>query len=137
MVRTRGKIFKAFLEFWKKLCCSKSNKTISCSEKEITDKKEINTELFKFYKARLEPKINVSNALIPDDLNRIKISKLSKEHTAQKMKFSINDLFSKCWSHLLKKSLMENFIICAVSNRKKMWRENYWKGTFVSFEKNA
>ena len=40
------------------------------------------------------------------------------------MKFSIKDLFSKCdqirsklriWSHLLKESLMENFIFCAVS----------------------
>ena len=39
--------------------------------------------------------------------------------TAQKMKFSIKDFFSECdqirsflriWSHLLKKSLMENFI---------------------------
>ena len=44
-------------------------------------------------------------------------------NTAQKMKFSIKDFFSKCeqirrklriWSHLLKKSLMENFIFCAV-----------------------
>ena len=44
----------------------------------------------------------------------------SKQLTAQKMKFSIKDLFSKCdqirrklriWSHLLKKSLMENFIL--------------------------
>ena len=44
--------------------------------------------------------------------------------TAQKMKFSIKDFFSKCdqirsflhiWSHLLTKSLMENFIFCAVS----------------------
>ena len=43
--------------------------------------------------------------------------------TAQKMKFSIKDYFSKCdqirsflriWSHLLKKSLMENFTFCAV-----------------------
>ena len=43
--------------------------------------------------------------------------------TAQKMKFSIKDFFSKCdrtrsfmwiWSHLLKKSLMETFIFCAV-----------------------
>ena len=40
----------------------------------------------------------------------------------KKMKFSIEDFFSKCdpyflriWSHLLKKSLMENFIFCAVS----------------------
>ena len=42
--------------------------------------------------------------------------------TAQKMKFSINDFFSKCeksflriWLHLLKKSLMENFIFNAAS----------------------
>ena len=44
--------------------------------------------------------------------------------TAQKMKFSIKDFFSKCeeirsflgiWSHLLKKSLMENFIFCAAA----------------------
>ena len=43
--------------------------------------------------------------------------------TTQKMKFSVKDFFSKCdqirsflwiWSHLLKKSLMENFILCAV-----------------------
>ena len=43
--------------------------------------------------------------------------------TAQEMKFSIKDFFSKydqirrklrIWSHLLKKYLMENFIFCAV-----------------------
>ena len=43
--------------------------------------------------------------------------------TTQKMEFSINDIFSKydqigrklrIWSHLLKKSLMENCIFCAV-----------------------
>ena len=43
--------------------------------------------------------------------------------TAQKMKFSIKDFFSNCdqirrklriWSYLLKKSLTENFIFCAV-----------------------
>ena len=43
--------------------------------------------------------------------------------TAQKMKLAIKDSFSKCdqirrilriWSHLLRKSLMENFIFCAV-----------------------
>ena len=42
--------------------------------------------------------------------------------TAKKMKFFIKDIFSKSdqirrflriWSHLLKKSLMENFIFCA------------------------
>ena len=44
-------------------------------------------------------------------------------YTTQKMKFSIKNFLSKCdqirsflriWSHLLKKSLMENFIFCAV-----------------------
>ena len=43
-----------------------------------------------------------------------------------KMKFFIKDFFSKCdqirkklqiWSHLLKKSLMENFILCAVTRQ--------------------
>ena len=56
-------------------------RTISCSDKEITDKKEINTELFKFYKALFEPKINLSNALIQDYLNRIEIPKLTKEQS--------------------------------------------------------
>ena len=55
------------------------------------------------------------------------ISDLAKyiwgSYTAQKMKFSIQNFFSKfdrirsfllIWSHLLKKSLMENFIFCAV-----------------------
>ena len=45
--------------------------------------------------------------------------------TAQKMRFSIKDFFSKndqirrklrIWSHLLKKSLNENFIFCAVDS---------------------
>ena len=48
--------------------------------------------------------------------------------TAQNMKFSIKDFFSKCdqirsflriWPHLLKKYLMENFIFCAVSVKQK------------------
>ena len=48
---------------------------------------------------------------------------LKRLYTVQKMKFSIKDFFSKrdqirsflrIWSHLLKKSLMENFIFCAV-----------------------
>ena len=45
------------------------------------------------------------------------------KYTEQEMKFSIKDFFSKCdqirwklriWSHLLKKSLMQNFIFGAV-----------------------
>ena len=47
-------------------------------------------------------------------------------YTAQKMKFSIKDSFSKCdqirrklriWSRLLKKSLTENFIFCAALHK--------------------
>ena len=49
-------------------------------------------------------------------------------HIAQKMKFSIKDFSSKCnqirrklriWSHLLEKSLMENFVFCAVHIAKQ------------------
>ena len=44
---------------------------------------------------------------------------LVRTNTAQKMKFSIKDFFSECDQirrkpNLLKKSLMENFIFCAV-----------------------
>ena len=51
------------------------------------------------------------------------LTHLISSFTAQKMKFSIKEFFSKydqififlrIWSHLLKKSLMENFIFCAV-----------------------
>ena len=52
------------------------------------------------------------------------IIKLFLYYTSQKVKFPIKDFFSKCdqirrklriWSHLLKKSLLENFIFfCAV-----------------------
>ena len=50
-----------------------------------------------------------------------------KAFTRDKMKFSIKDFFSKCgqirrklliWSHLQKKSLMENFIFCVVNLRE-------------------
>ena len=45
----------------------------------------------------------------------------ARSDTAQKMKFSIKDLFSKCdqigRKHLLKKSLIEEFIFCAVLSK--------------------
>ena len=50
-------------------------------------------------------------------------TKLRKTNIAKKMNFLIKDFFSKCdqirsflriWSHLLKKSSMENLIFCAV-----------------------
>ena len=57
---------------------------------------------------------------------KIKFGKTSKslKITAQKMKFSYKDFFSKCdqirsilriWVQLLKKPLMENLIFCAVN----------------------
>ena len=63
----------------------------------------------------------------------VQLSPLDKTHTAQKMKFSIKDFFSKCdkirrklrvWSHLLKKSLIENFIfsvVCKPRYKKMLW----------------
>ena len=63
---------KIFLNLEKNCAIQNQIRTISFSENEIT-------ELFKFYKALFEPKINVSNALIQDYLNRIEIPKLTKE----------------------------------------------------------
>ena len=54
---------------------------------------------------------------------------ISQQETLhKKMKFSIKDFFNKCdqirrklriWSHLLKKSLMRNFIFCAAKRFDK------------------
>ena len=58
--------------------------------------------------------------------------------TAQKMKFSIKDFFSKCdqircflriWSDLLKKFLMENFIFCVVWNMRLI--NNFLAGIYL------
>ena len=62
---------------------------------------------------------NILNSMVVGTRQSFKFS----DDAAQKMKFSIKDFFSKCdqihwklgiWSHLLKKSLMTNFIFCAV-----------------------
>ena len=44
------------------------------------------------------------------------LAEQKERNTVQKIKISIKDFFRKLriWSHLLKKSLMENFIFCAV-----------------------
>ena len=68
-----------------------------------------------------------SSSDIKISLNGLFIFCANKTRTVQKkkkkMKFSIKDFLSKCdqihsflwiWSYLLKKSLMENFIFCAV-----------------------
>ena len=58
------------------------------------------------------------------DLTSSQTFLISNIRFAQKIKFSIKGFFSKCdqirsflriWSHLLKKSLTENFIFCAVT----------------------
>ena len=58
----------------------------------------------------------------------LKLFGKTKAITAQKMKFSIKGFFSKydqirrklqIWSHLMKKSLMENFVFCAVNAEMK------------------
>ena len=59
------------------------------------------------------------------------------------MKFSIKDFFGKCdqirsflriWLHLMKKSLMENFIFCAV---KKVQQNKNWLYQSTSFVKGS
>ena len=59
--------------------------------------------------------------------------------TAQKMKFSMKNFFSKCdqirmklriWLDLLKNSLMENFIFCAVWDRRK-WETYNTRNRFI------
>ena len=62
-------------------------------------------------------------------------------HGIKKMKFSIKLFFSKCdeirsflriWSHLLKKSLMENLIFCTVYNEvSKTLQSDIW--LYVNF----
>ena len=68
-------------------------------------------------------------------------SRTDTKHTAQIMKFSIKDFFSKCeqirsflriCSHLLKKSLMENFIFCAVTQNNEQQ-----KSFFKEYKQNA
>ena len=60
--------------------------------------------------------------------NDRKLSTTKKLHCT-KMKFSIKDIFNKCdqirsllwiWSHLLKKSLLENFSFFAVTKPRRM-----------------
>ena len=53
--------------------------------------------------------------------------KTRKTTLYKKMKFFIKDFFSflRIWSHLLKKSLMENFIFCAVKER--FWVRFYYQ----------
>ena len=66
--------------------------------------------------------------------------------TVQKMKFCIKYFFSKCdqilsflqiWSHLVKKSLMENFILCVVWISFHCFFNFVCKGKFQSQLKNA
>ena len=61
--------------------------------------------------------------MFPPNYRENKVSLVFWYFTAQKKKFSIKDFFSKCdkigrklriWSHLLNKSLMENFNFCVV-----------------------
>ena len=58
--------------------------------------------------------------------------------TTLKMKFSITDFVSKCdqirrklriWTHILKKSVMENFIFCAVIHSSYLMSST--RGTYV------
>ena len=65
--------------------------------------------------------------------------------TAQKMKFSIKDSSSKCdqihsflriWSHLLEKSLLENFNFCAVIYQKKIHDQELRSQQYLGYHEN-
>ena len=60
--------------------------------------------------------------------------------TAQKMKFSVKDFSSKSflriWSHLLKKSLMENFIFCAVNQSLFLTNKNFFDVIGLQYLRN-
>ena len=69
----------------------------------------------------------------------------SAMNTAQKIKIPIKDLFSKSdqissflwtWSHLLKKSLMENFIFCAMGKIKEEFFEMFQQFLFCPKQQN-
>ena len=65
---------------------------------------------------------------------------------AQKVKFSIKDFFSKLgqtwsflwvWSHLLKKSLIENFIFCTVVPANDNPQQKFGKTGCFLFERHT
>ena len=83
---------------------------------------KVKEDLKEIYEYQVDP--NYVNDSLADIRNKL----TELEDTAQKMKFSIKGFFSKCyqirrklqiWSHLLKKSLMVNFIFCAVRKVEK------------------
>ena len=74
----------------------------------------------------------ISNTFMSN--TRFKLAKI-KQMLSTKLKFFIKDFFSKCdqicsflwiWSHLLKKSFMENFIFCAVHMLNNTHRLNFY-----------
>ena len=78
---------------------------------------------FSFLSVFLNGLVNVFLSIITQEARDHYRTNFIGQCTAQKMKFSIKDFFRKCdqirrklriWSHLLKKSSMENFIFCAV-----------------------
>ena len=67
---------------------------------------------------------------------------LVSQSTAEKGKFSIKDFFSKCeqihrklqiWSHLLEKSLIEDFFFCSVQVQGLEKEKLRWTGTYAVF----
>ena len=86
----------------------------------------ISIECLTFQSTWKKDSLRIVNTKICSRLNPSK-------YTAQKMKFSIKGFFSKysqigsklwIWSHLLKKSLMENFIFCALIPTSRRKRES-------------
>ena len=120
-----GLFFKALLE---KGLMEKTKKTKGCKKSKqritvtfiVASDGSFFFELIVFWRSK-RPRCFKS---LKDPSRPMSVNYFFSTNTAQKMKFSIKDFFSKCdqirrklriWSHLLKKSLMENFTLCAVS----------------------
>ena len=102
-------------------CGNKSYCSIICFHNQVSCFNDINTMVVQIKYAISSTYLNFPFFITP--LNATTKNGWPRMNTAQEMKFSIEDFFSKCdqiprklriWPHLLKKSLMENLISCAV-----------------------
>ena len=76
--------------------------------------KTLNHQINSLHERALRPDYNNFKSSFHQLLEKDNSGTFLQHNTAQKMKFSIKDFPSSSWSHLLKKSLMQNFIFCAV-----------------------
>ena len=81
----------------------------------------------------IKSNIDLFSSLIFNFVSNANSTQIQTRITTQKMRFFIKDFFSKCdqirrflqtSSHLLKKSVMENLIFCAVHNINNAYEQD-------------